>query len=81
MVFSLLPSVFMGTELVRIDNMFKSDFTALKESRRIQLQFAANRIKIGVLEIIICYIFLLWKYISKTHKTFQALSYHTDVVR
>ena len=35
---------------MKIDNMFKIGFTALNESRRIQLQFATKRIKIGPLE-------------------------------
>ena len=30
---------------------------------------------------LVIFFFLLWKYICKTHKSFQTLSYHTDVVR
>ena len=39
-----------GTYWVEIGNMFKIDFIALNESRRIQLQFVLNRIKITPLE-------------------------------
>ena len=35
---------------MRIDNTFKIDFIPLNEFRRIQIQFATNRIKIGLLE-------------------------------
>ena len=37
-------------KLAKIDRVFKIYFIALNESRRIQLQFAINRIKIGPLE-------------------------------
>ena len=40
----------MGPESLKIDRMFKIDFIALNESKKIQLQFATNRIKIGLLE-------------------------------
>ena len=40
-----------GTESVKIDNTFKIDFIALNESRRIQLQFATDRMKIGSKEL------------------------------
>ena len=37
----------ISKELNIIDRVFDIDFVALNESRRIQLQFATNRIKIG----------------------------------
>ena len=44
----------MGTRiesvLAKIVRVFKIDFIALSESKKIQLQFAINRIKIGPLE-------------------------------
>ena len=39
-----------GTDSVKIDNSSKIDFIALNQSRRIQLQFSTNRIKIAPLE-------------------------------
>ena len=38
------------TESLKVDNMFEIDFIASNQSRTIQLQFATNRIKIGLLE-------------------------------
>ena len=38
------------TVLAKIDEVLKFDFIALNESRRIQLQFSINRIKIGQIE-------------------------------
>ena len=63
-----------GTESVKIDNMFKIDFIGSNELRRIQLQFATNRIKISLLEPEIqpakgCTTSLLWAYdVTCCHK-------------
>ena len=46
----IIYNILKGTESVKIDSMFKIDFMSLNDSRRIQLQFATNRIKIGPLE-------------------------------
>ena len=40
----------MRTDRSKIDKFFKIGFIAVNESRRIQLQFATNRIKISPLE-------------------------------
>ena len=101
------------TASFKIDRTFKIYFIAYYESKRFQLQFATNRIKIGPLEpeiqpvkgcptslrwaydvtwrhtptagnmsfVTIFISFWLWKYICKTHKKFQVLNYHTEVVR
>ena len=45
LLFGLLKGNMFKTE-----NMFEIDLIVLNESRRIQLQFATNRIKIGFLE-------------------------------
>ena len=45
LLFGLLKGNMFKTE-----NMFEIDLIVLNESRRIQLQFATNRIKIGLLE-------------------------------
>ena len=94
--------------------IFKNSFIAFNKTKRIQLQFATNRIKIGLLEpeiepakavarrhyagpmksrdvigllsvtislVTLSVVLCLRMYICKTHKKFQVLSYHTDVVR
>ena len=46
----VLQREIISKELNIIDRVFDIDFVALNESRRIQLQFATNRIKTGLLE-------------------------------